>query len=291
LVFPPPAVLSHRNLFLTGISGWTGLGKEPETGDFRSTSRVGPNPHGILLPQGSSSSFRVTVMSQGLNNRGIAQIAIGAVCLASAWYLGQRTSANSNGVLSPPTADLKAEDLVWNAGPETPALSGGSVSPSPVVPIPALGETELARTGPMIVEPDFSSVPIAPALQAVSRPPLGGETFHSSPVEPNRDAFTGGPPAVADAGTLTTAGAQPALTPVGARDFDASRGVAESGFRIHVVRAGETLQSISGQYFGTADYYLDIYAANQDQLAGPSAGLSGLNLKIPVPHGGTADGG
>ncbi len=231
-------------------------------------------------------------MSQGLNNRGIAQIAIGAACLASAWYLGQRTSANSNGVLSPPTADLKAEDLVWNAGPESPAPTDGTRPPSSVTAgLPATGEAEHVRTGPMIVEPDFSSVPVAPALQAVSRPAHNGETFLSSLGEPDRDAFTSGPPAEADVGPLTTAESLPGLTPVAARDFGPARGVDENGFRIHVARAGETLQSISGQYFGTADYYLDIYAANQDQLAGPSAGLSGLNLKIPVPRSGTVDGG
>lgn len=241
-------------------------------------------------------------MSQGLNNRGIAQIAIGAACLAGAWYLGQRTSANSSGVLIPPAADLKAEDLVWNTGPSDLA-PGDPPAPSAGVPAaPATGvEAGAGRPGPMIVEPDFSSVPVAPALQTVARPGfVAGNTLPPTgsagpdkllPEQPIRDPLTSARPLAVQHESPAIVEPPSGLTPVAARDFGLSHGIEGSGFRVHVVRAGETLQSISGLYFGTADYYLDIYAANQDQLAGPSAGLSGLSLKIPVLEGAAGDGG
>ncbi len=58
--------------------------------------------------------------------------------------------------------------------------------------------------------------------------------------------------------------------------------VTANGFKIHVVRPGETLQTLSRDYFGSADYYLDIYACNQDVLDSPAAIRSGVSLRIPV---------
>jgi nucleoid-associated protein YgaU len=52
-------------------------------------------------------------------------------------------------------------------------------------------------------------------------------------------------------------------------------------FRIHVVRSGDTLQSLAQKYYGKADFYLDIYLANQDQLISPINLPAGKALKIP----------
>lgn len=52
-------------------------------------------------------------------------------------------------------------------------------------------------------------------------------------------------------------------------------------FRIHVARPGDTLQSLSLKYYGKPDFYLDIYLANQDQLASPIQLPTGKPLKIP----------
>lgn len=52
-------------------------------------------------------------------------------------------------------------------------------------------------------------------------------------------------------------------------------------FRIHVVRTGDTLQSLAQKYYGKADFYLDIYLANQDQLSSPINLPVGKALKIP----------
>jgi nucleoid-associated protein YgaU len=50
----------------------------------------------------------------------------------------------------------------------------------------------------------------------------------------------------------------------------------------HVVKRGETLQSISIRYFGNPDYYLDIYLANRTKLRNPVDVREGTFLRIPV---------
>lgn len=50
----------------------------------------------------------------------------------------------------------------------------------------------------------------------------------------------------------------------------------------HVVQSNETLQSISKRYFGTPDYYLDIYLANRTKLRNPAKIQSGIALRIPI---------
>ncbi|MGI9517666.1 MAG: LysM peptidoglycan-binding domain-containing protein [Pirellulaceae bacterium] len=50
---------------------------------------------------------------------------------------------------------------------------------------------------------------------------------------------------------------------------------------VHVVRRGDTLQSISREFFGTPNRYLDIYTLNKDVLAHPGTLPQGVELKIP----------
>ncbi len=52
-------------------------------------------------------------------------------------------------------------------------------------------------------------------------------------------------------------------------------------FRVHIVRPGETLQSIALRYYHREDVYLQIYAANQDVLDSPINLPAGVTLKIP----------
>lgn len=52
-------------------------------------------------------------------------------------------------------------------------------------------------------------------------------------------------------------------------------------FRVHIVRPGETLQSIALRYYHREDVYLQIYAANQDVLESPINLPAGVTLKIP----------
>ena len=52
-------------------------------------------------------------------------------------------------------------------------------------------------------------------------------------------------------------------------------------FRRHETKEGESLQDISKLYYGTPNFYLDIYLANQDLLKNPVTVDSGLVLRIP----------
>ena len=53
-------------------------------------------------------------------------------------------------------------------------------------------------------------------------------------------------------------------------------------FQEHIVRANESLQSISTDYFGKPDFYLDIYLANRENLSSPVGIKPGTKLKIPT---------
>ncbi len=54
-----------------------------------------------------------------------------------------------------------------------------------------------------------------------------------------------------------------------------------AGPRIHVVTAGETLSKISLQYYGNANRWPDILAANHDVLKSEKSVRVGMKLKIP----------
>ena len=57
---------------------------------------------------------------------------------------------------------------------------------------------------------------------------------------------------------------------------------AATHFLDHIAKEGDTLQSLSDQYYGRPDFYLDIYLANQNMLRNPSALPPGATIKIPV---------
>lgn len=52
-------------------------------------------------------------------------------------------------------------------------------------------------------------------------------------------------------------------------------------FSQHTTRAGDTLQSLSSEYYGKPDFYLDIYLANQQLLRNPAVIPAGIQLRIP----------
>lgn len=56
----------------------------------------------------------------------------------------------------------------------------------------------------------------------------------------------------------------------------------EGKFTEYVTRFGDTLPAISKHFYGTPDYYLDIYLANRDKLRNPAQVPAGIALKIPV---------
>jgi nucleoid-associated protein YgaU len=50
---------------------------------------------------------------------------------------------------------------------------------------------------------------------------------------------------------------------------------------LHTIRPGDTLQTISSEYYGTADLYLEIYLANRHLLANPARLPEGVEIRIP----------
>ena len=52
-------------------------------------------------------------------------------------------------------------------------------------------------------------------------------------------------------------------------------------FSAHTTQVGDTLQSLSTEYYGKPDFYLDIYLANQQLLRNPTAIPPGIQLRIP----------
>lgn len=52
-------------------------------------------------------------------------------------------------------------------------------------------------------------------------------------------------------------------------------------FSQHTTQTGDTLQSLSTEYYGKPDFYLDIYLANQQILRNPAFIPAGIQLRIP----------
>jgi nucleoid-associated protein YgaU len=52
-------------------------------------------------------------------------------------------------------------------------------------------------------------------------------------------------------------------------------------FSLHTTQSGDTLQSLSTEYYGKPDFYLDIYLANQRTLRNPAVIPAGIQLRIP----------
>ena len=57
---------------------------------------------------------------------------------------------------------------------------------------------------------------------------------------------------------------------------------ATTNFLDHKTKPGDSLQSLSDQYYGRPDFYLDIYIANQDKLINPATLPPGMTIKIPI---------
>ncbi len=65
-------------------------------------------------------------------------------------------------------------------------------------------------------------------------------------------------------------------------DNDAGPEVIRYGdFKTYVTEGGDTLQTISQSFFGTPEYYFDLYLANRSVLANPATVPVGVELKIP----------
>ncbi len=57
--------------------------------------------------------------------------------------------------------------------------------------------------------------------------------------------------------------------------------VTYGSFREYETQPQDTLQKISEEFYGTADYYFDLYLANRDLLSNPATVPPGITIKIP----------
>ena len=52
-------------------------------------------------------------------------------------------------------------------------------------------------------------------------------------------------------------------------------------FSEYEVQPQDTLQTISERFYGSADYYFDLYLANRDQLSNPATVPTGITIRVP----------
>jgi len=52
-------------------------------------------------------------------------------------------------------------------------------------------------------------------------------------------------------------------------------------FKTYVTKGGDTLQTISESFFGTPEFYFDLYLANRNVLVNPATVPTGVELRIP----------
>ena len=166
-----------------------------------------------------------------------------------------------------------------------PAQPSGQLSPPPRrsldQPI-ALGNEPTPEHDPWTAP--LSSVLLKPPVTRSEEPQLPPASVSATPETKTQATPAPMLPATsapAESATVPkTQGAANSLVPVsqpGTKKLE----VDTDSFRIHVVRAGDTLQSLAQKYYGKADFYLDIYLANQDQLTSPINLPAGKALKIP----------
>ena len=71
------------------------------------------------------------------------------------------------------------------------------------------------------------------------------------------------------------------LTRIRSRQQQSNIALQTDRFSLHTTRAGDTLQSLSTEYYGKPDFYLDIYLANQRTLRNPAVIPAGIQIRIP----------
>ncbi len=70
-------------------------------------------------------------------------------------------------------------------------------------------------------------------------------------------------------------------TNTGASEIVEAATVTYGSFRQYETLPNDTLQTISTKFYGTADYYFDLYLANRDLLSNPATVPQGVTIKIP----------
>ncbi|MEZ6093191.1 MAG: LysM peptidoglycan-binding domain-containing protein [Pirellulaceae bacterium] len=156
-------------------------------------------------------------------------------------------------------SDINVPSLLIEEGTRTPGLRGfSSPPPREMAPNNAQGFQPLL--------PLDNSTELAPEGQAVLNRTWTNESGVASS------------PSGSSANSKTTN--TPRLTSISTQRISIDD-LPNASFRVHVVRTGESLQTISERYYHTPDYYLEIYLANQNDLDSPLNLPAGTSIKIP----------
>jgi phage tail protein X len=178
------------------------------------------------------------------------------------------------------------------AEPNQPA---GELVPQTTGPLPDSFESAFTPGTPATAEPPQIDPWTAP-LSSVLLKPLAAPSPSDSAAVSGTSSGTSPQTLATETSAAERSAAQPMLSnPPEKRSSQSDEGVLvpvnhpfsprieldTDSFRVHVIRAGDTLQSLATKYYGSADFYLDIYLANQDLLDSPINLPSGKALKIP----------
>lgn len=184
-------------------------------------------------------------------------------------------AAGTDGERPSPMLPLTAPPpLLGNPAQPAGEITNRTAGPSdPLDPI-------VAGTKLPAAEPPASDPWTAPLSSVLLKPPTTSP-IPAEGVKPDSEFAGKVPqPATAPAPAAPTRLATSELVPVNPSNLRKAD-VDTDSFRIHVTRPGDTLQALALKYYGKADYYLDIYLANQDQLESPIQLPVGKPLKIP----------
>jgi LysM repeat protein len=266
----------------------------------------------------STLSFRDS--GQSMQKFHLGQILVGAALLTAAFYFGinykVQPAPEMNSVaelanedltlkkplLPPSETETQTKQLQNPVAKSAPLQAPSLTKPEQQIPQLQMKPGEVAaKFQEQSVEPDFSrikSLPEPATSSILDRGQFSAEPLVNSNTRETRDAFKPliPPTMPQDNSTLITPEISqldlPAQSPAAQRATSSSllaiperQLVAnpnrKSSFQVHVIRSGETLQSIAKRYYHSDEYYLEIYVANQDVLPSPIRLPAGTTIKIP----------
>jgi nucleoid-associated protein YgaU len=176
------------------------------------------------------------------------------------------------------TADLRAQldavvaragrsDNVSPAAAESSATTTGSTAIATPTSFSAL---QLAKAPPSDAAPLVELHTNPARVRAVSTPAPTGEAASAAPATTASSGATEIPTTAASPAVeapTTTSGSNTTATPAAARSY--------------TVQKGDTLEKIARQFYGSADQWTKIYAANMDALSSGQGLKPGMELQIP----------
>ena len=178
-------------------------------------------------------------------------------------------------IITPPAVAFKTQEPNWQN--QRRQNFNNDRNPNGLMPIPRIKQTVTiddpgAAFGNRDSQPDWNSQPEWKTPNSQSANNSGSEYYPDASRQQHR---------VARLPLQLNSNAKTRLTRI--RDNTIQKiSLSTTQFSEYVVQQGDTLQSIASDHFGKADYYLDIYLANREQLRFPGDIRNGMIIKIPV---------